>query len=264
MALARRGVRLELVPNADGLPDEARMLRMLDEVPGVRVLTVSWVQFSTGHRADLATLGRACRERGVYFVVDGIQGLGAATLDVRACHVDVFACGAQKWLLSPWGTAFAYVRRELAETLEPSPVGWMAVRGSDDFSRLVDYDLTWHPDARRFEMFTLPFQDFAAANASLALFEELGPANVARRIAALASRIVRWADGRAGVRLVTPSDPARRAGVVSVAPADPAAAAERLALANVQCSLREGAIRLSPHCYNTEAEVDRALEALEG
>jgi selenocysteine lyase/cysteine desulfurase len=137
------------------------------------------------------------------------------------------------------------------------------VRGSDDFNRLVDYDLTYRGDARRFEVFTLPFQDFAGTNASLALLDSLGPLAVERRIASLASRIVRWADGRPGVRLVTPSDPARRGGIVSVAPAHPAAAAARLTAANVQFSLREGAIRLSPHCYNTEAEVDRALESLE-
>lgn len=262
-ALAKRGVRLELVPNAGGLPDEDRLLRMMDEVPGVKLVSVSWVQFATGHRADLARIGAACRERGIWFVVDGIQGLGALTIDVASCHVDVFACGAQKWLLSPWGTGFVYVRPELVRTLDPSPVGWLSVAGSDDFSRLVDYDLTYRDDARRFEVFTLPFQDFAGTNASLALLDELGPLAVERRIAGLASRIVRWADGRAGVRLVTPADPARRAGVVSVAPADPAAAAARLTAANVQFSLREGAIRLSPHVYNSEAEVDRALEALE-
>ena len=262
-ALAGRGVRLALVPNAGGLPDEDRLLRMLDEVPRVKAVSVSWVQFATGFRSDLARIGAACRERGVYFVVDGIQGLGALTLDAAACHVDIFACGAQKWLLSPWGTGFVYVRPELIPTLEPSPVGWLSVQGSDDFNRLVDYDLTYRGDARRFEVFTLPFQDFAGTNASLALIDELGPLAVERRIAGLVSRIVRWADGRAGVRLVTPADPARRAGVISVAPADPTAAAARLTAANVQFSLREGAIRLSPHVYNTEAEVDRALEALE-
>jgi selenocysteine lyase/cysteine desulfurase len=71
----------------------------------VRALTVSWVQFGNGHAADLAALGAACRARGKFFVVDAIQGLGARPLDVRACHVDVLACGAQKWLLAPWGRA---------------------------------------------------------------------------------------------------------------------------------------------------------------
>ncbi|MGZ8469390.1 MAG: aminotransferase class V-fold PLP-dependent enzyme, partial [Gemmatirosa sp.] len=141
MALAERGVRLEQVPCVDGLPDEEALVRALDR-PDVRALTVSWVGFASGYRVDLARLGRLCRERGVWFFVDAIQGLGPCTLDVREVPIDLLACGAQKWLLSPWGSGFLYVRRELVRELAPSSVGWLAVQGSDDFSRLVDYDFT--------------------------------------------------------------------------------------------------------------------------
>ena len=263
MALAERGVRLERVPCVDGLPDEAALRRALAR-PEVRALTVSWVQFASGYRVDLARLGAACRERGVWFVVDAIQGLGACTLDLRETPIDLLACGAQKWLLSPWGTGFAYVRRELVGRLRPSSVGWMAVRNSDDFSRLVDYDFTLRDDARRFEVLTLPFQDLAGFAASAELLLELGPGRVEAHVRALADRIVAWALDRDDARLVTPADPARRAGVVSVAPRDPAAASARLREAGVSHALREGAVRLSPHGYNTVAEVDRALDALAG
>lgn len=263
MALERLGIRFELIPTRDGLPDEEALFRALRR-PEVRVVSTSWVQFASGHRADLAALGRECHARGVYFVVDAIQGLGAATIDVNACHIDILACGGQKWLLSPWGSGFVYVRDALARTLEPGVVGWLAVRGSDDFSRLVDYDFTLHDDARRFEVLTLPFQDFAGFNASLELLLELGPAEVERHVASLASRAVEWAASRDDVRLVTPRDPARRAGIVSIAPRDPRAASERLTRARIAHSLREGAIRLSPHCYNTEEEVMRAVAVLVG
>ena len=263
MALGGGGVRFEQLPCVDGLPDEAALARALERSE-VRVVTVSWVQFSTGYRVDLARLGALCRAHGKLFVVDAIQGVGARPLDVRACHVDILACGAQKWLLSPWGTGFVYVRRELLSRLEPGAVGWMSVRGSDAFSRLVDYDFTYREDARRFEVITLPFQDFAGYVASLELLLGLGPAAVESHVAALAERVVRWAASRRDVRLVTPRDPARRAGIVALAPPDPAAASARLTSAGVAHSLREGAIRLSPHCYNTEAEVDAALAVLEG
>jgi selenocysteine lyase/cysteine desulfurase len=260
MARARDGVRLERIPCVDGLPDETRLLEEIGR-PEVRAVAVSWVQFANGFVADLAAIGRRCRERGVWLVVDAIQGVGALELDLGALDVDILACGGQKWLLSPWGTGFVCVRDGLVRELEPASVGWMSVRGSDDFTRLVDYELDWRDDARRFEMVTLPFQDFAGMDASLELLHELGPRAVAARIAALAGRIVEWAAGRDGVRLVTPAD--RRAGIVSLEPrGDAAAVSRRLEAAGVAHSLREGAIRLSPHCYNSEAEVDRALEVL--
>lgn len=266
MALQRRaGVELRLVPCGDDrLPDEEALMREIERDPRVKAVSVSWVSFATGYRVDLARIGAACRERGIYFVVDAIQGIGGATLDLARLDVDVLACGAQKWLLSPWGTGFVYVRSELLSRLEPSSVGWMSVRGSDDFSRLVDYDFTFREDARRFEVITLPFQDFAGYDASLELLLELGPAAVESHVAGLADRVVRWADSRRDVRLVTPRDRERRAGIVSLAPRHPAAASARLTRAGVAHSLREGAIRLSPHCYNTAAEVDAALEVLEG
>jgi len=224
---------------------------------------VSWVGFVSGARVDLAALGAVCREHDVYLIVDAIQGLGPLTLNLGALDVDILACGAQKWLLSPWGSGFVYVRRELVSQLEPHDVSWMDVKGSDDFTQLVDYDLLWRDDARRFEFITLPFQDFAGMNASLELFHELGPADVERHVAHLADLVVGWAAGRDDVELVTPAAPECRAGIVSVRPADARAVSERLRVARIWHSLREGAIRLSPHAYNTEAEIARTLEIIE-
>ena len=253
-----RGTTLRRIPCLGLLPDEEAILAALD-APRVRALVHSWVSFATGYRIDVARIGRACRERGIWFILDGIQGVGAAPLDVRAVDVDVVACGGQKWLLSPWGSGFVWLRPDLVQTLRPVDVSWMATRGSDDFSRLTDYDFTYREDARRFEVITLPYQDFAGLNASLDLFFEVGLSEVYDRVEALASRIVDWALCRPEVTLVTPADPAHRAGVIAVAPRDPVGASERLTAAGVIHSLREGAIRLSPHFYNTEDEIDEAL-----
>ncbi|MDB4873583.1 MAG: hypothetical protein JWM41_29 [Gemmatimonadetes bacterium] len=258
---ARRGVEYRQVQCDDGVLDRERLARELED-ERVRVVTVSWVQFASGARVDLTALGTLCRERGVYFVVDAIQGLGPLTLDLKTTPVDILACGAQKWLLSPWGAAFVYVRRALIEQLEPHDVSWLAVQDSDDFSRLLDYDLKWRNDARRFEFITLPFQDMAGMNASLELFASLGKDAVSRHTLGLAAEIIEWARSRDDVELVTPDDRARRAAIISVKPSDPMAASQRLTAAGVAHSLREGAIRLSPHFYNTSAEVRRALDVI--
>ncbi|HEX8851661.1 MAG TPA: aminotransferase class V-fold PLP-dependent enzyme [Gemmatimonadaceae bacterium] len=263
LALEKRGVALRRIPAAGALPDEEALVAAIEREPRVRAVSVSWVAFSTGFRSDLGRIGRLCRERGIWFVVDAIQGLGADFLDVRDCAIDVLACGGQKWLMSPWGSGFAYVREELVQQLDPQPVGWMAVKGSDDFTRLLDYELAWREDARRFEVITIPFQDFAGFAASLELLHELGPEAVARRVASLAGEIVRWAQRARGVTLVTPADPARRAGIVSVVTRDSVADSARLKKAGVAHSLREGALRLAPHVYNTSAEIERALAILD-
>jgi cysteine desulfurase / selenocysteine lyase len=264
MQLARtRGVIYRRIPTCDGAVDEQALRRELED-PAVRAVSVSWVGFASGYTVDLEAIGRACRARGAYFIVDAIQGLGALTLDVRACHVDILACGGQKWLLSPWGTGFVYVRRDLIAELEPNVVSWMAVRGSDDFRRLVDYDLTWRDDARRFEFITLPFQDFAGMNASLELIHELGPSAVSHHVASLADIIVLWAASQRDVELVTPSVPRRRAGIVSLRMPNATVVSDALRATGVSHSLREGAIRLSPHCYNTREEIRRTLQIIEG
>lgn len=259
MQLARqRGIVYRRVPAVDGRVDEEALHRALED-PAVKAVSVSWVGFASGYTVDLTAIGRACRERGAYFVVDAIQGLGARRLDVQAIQADIVACGGQKWLLSPWGSGFVWVRRALIDRLEPNVVSWMSVRGSDDFSRLCDYDLTWRDDARRFELVTLPYQDVAAMNASLELLLEVGPAEIEAHIASLTEEIVRWAADRPDVKLVTPAEPARRTGIVSLRPPEAERASRRLKEAGVIHSFREGNIRLAPHFYNTIDEVRRAL-----
>lgn len=257
----RRGASVRVIPMRDRLPDEAGVLAALDD-PAVKIVAVSWVGFATGYRMDLVTLGRRCRERGVHLVVDAIQGLGPLTLDVRAVQPAIVACGAQKWLLSPWGAGFTYVRADLIPALDPPIVSWMAVKGSDDFRRLLDYDLTWRDDARRFEFITVPFQDFAGMNASLELLLELGPDAIRAHVERLAGDVVAWARGRDDMRLVTPADAARRAGIVCVAPPDPEATSQRLKAAGIAHSQREGAMRLAIHGFTTGVDIARALEVM--
>ena len=257
-AAESRGFSVHVVPLRDGLMDQEAMLAALER-PNVRLLSVSWVGFASGVRADIDLLGAACRKRGAYFVVDAIQGLGALALDVSRTPVDVLACGAQKWLLGPWGAGFTYIRPDVLSSITPQPVSWMGVRDSDDFSRLVDYDLTWREDARRFEMVTLPYQDFAGMASSLELLNELGFDRVAAHIHACATRLLEGARER-GVALVTPAS--YHAGIASVRPANALAASDRLNLAGVVHSVREGTIRLAPHCYTNDADIETTLNAL--
>jgi cysteine desulfurase / selenocysteine lyase len=261
MLLKDIGVTLELASTtAEGWPDEEYLLERIRD-PRVRVLTVSLVQFSNGYTVDLARLSAATRATGTYLVVDAIQGIGQIPLDLRRTPVDVLSCGAQKWLLSPWGSGFVYVRRELIRELRPSVTGWMAFEGTDDFTRLTQYNDTLRGDARRFELITLPYQDFAGMNASLGLLLSLGIARIREHLQSLHEPVLAWA-ARSGATVVSPRGE-RGSGILCVAPANVGQAFRALKGAHIISSMREGAIRLSPHAYNTLDEMERVVEALE-
>ena len=261
-AASERGFEYRRLALREGAVDEEALLRALEE-KGVRCVSVSWVGFANGYRVNLERIGQACRARGIYFVVDAIQGLGAVPLYLSKLQVDILACGAQKWLLGPWGAGFVYVRQELIERLGPPVVSWMAARGTDDFRKLTQYDFHWRDDARRYEFITLPFQDFAGMNASLELFEELTPQAITAHIATLTDEIVEMAHA-SRIPLVTPEDPTRRAGIVSLKPPGADRASARLKEKGITHSFREGAIRLSPHIYNTLEDVRAAMSLIAG
>ena len=264
MALERHGgARYEQLPLlTNGLPDWEALPERLDR-GDVGLLAISWVSFVSGDRADLKAIGAMCRERGVRFVVDAIQGVGTTALDVRECNIDMLACGAQKWLLSPWGSGFTYIRRELVNEIEPRSGGWLSVRGAEDFSHMLEYDLTYADDARRYEIATIPYQDIAGMNASLEALGEIGWSVVHERIHSLARRLLDGIAEMPSLSLVTPRDPHRHAGIVSFNVRDVQSVSDRLTAANVTHSVRGGGvIRLSPHIYNTEDEIDRVLATM--
>lgn len=255
--------RLEVLPtDARGLPDEDRILERLDR-GDVSILAVSAVQFASGFRADLPRLGRACRERGVFFVVDAIQALGHLPLDVREAEVDVLATGGHKWLCGPFGTGFAYVRRELLSRMEPRVVGWTAMRASQDLSRLLDYRFDFVEEARKFEVGTLPFAELAGLAASVELLVEVGPERIEAHVRGLLDPLLAWLAEHPEVEVLSDTRPERRSGIFCFRPPEAEAVFARLREAGVVCALREGAVRLSPHLYNDAGDVARVIEVLE-
>lgn len=262
MALSSRGISLELVPQRDGLPDEDLLVLKIGRGDVVAVV-VSWVQFANGYVADLERIGNACRAAGAFFIVDGIQGAGAMPINVHELPIDIFASGAQKWQLSPWGTGFVYVRKALIETFDPHDVGWACMTSSTDYNRLTDYGYDFFKDARKFEVITISYHDFAVSNASTKLLLDAGTQHVQSHIHGLVDRLISWADSRSDVKIVSPRERERRAGVFAFTPHDIDGAHARLKRGSVTCGIREGAIRLAPHCYNTIEELNRVIALLD-
>lgn len=261
--MAAPGARLEVVPaDALGRPDEARLFERLDQ-GDVSVLALSSVQFATGFRADIERFGEFCRDRGIFFVVDGIQSVGQVPVDVSRSHIDILAVGGQKWLCAPFGTGFVYVRRALLERLEPVLVGWTGMTASADMGSLTDYRWGLRDDARRFEVATLPFHDFAGFSASLELLREVGVGRIESHLRRLLRPVVEWLREADGVEMITPDEERHSAGILAFRTPAIESVAAGLKAAGITCGLREGAIRLAPHFYSVEADLAPVLEVLE-
>jgi cysteine desulfurase / selenocysteine lyase len=259
MGLAARGVEYRQVPERDGRIDTDELLATLDE--RTRLVALSWVQYGSGFRSDLARIGAACRERGILFVVDAIQGLGALPIDVERDQVDVCAASAHKWLLGPEGIGLLYVSDRVVEQVRPVRSGWRSMRKMFDWTEM---ELTFAEGARRFESGTLNAYGIVALGGALEIFLELGAAALERRVLALADRA---ATGLAdlGFQVISSRRPGETSGIVAAVHPQHAAGAlvKHLAQRDVVVAARLGRFRVSAHFYNSEEEIDRMLAQLE-
>jgi selenocysteine lyase/cysteine desulfurase len=264
MSLTRDGVATRCVPAADGGLSLNRVEEFCDEQ--TRAVAVSAVQFLTGHRADLAAIGRFCHENGLFFIVDAIQAIGHIPIDVQAMHIDVLATGGQKSLLALPGTGFLYVREKAAETMQPRLIHSNA---TTDYLHWLAYDLTPLPGAARFMSGTPNVPGILGIISSLELIGELGIANIDAHTAAL-TRYGGELLNAAGYEVITPLNGAGPI-LTFCSPVDSAAtdqliqqlAAHRIIAGKHLDAEGVPYIRLSFHAYNITAEIDHFMEALE-
>jgi len=260
--LERRGIRLEWIGRGPGgLPNEEAALERLTR-GDVRAFAASSVGFSTGYRLDLETISNECARHGTYLVLDGIQALGAVPLNVADTRVDIVACGGQKWLLSPAGSGFAYVRHELIDQLVPATVGWLSYKPSQDFGNLLDYALEPLDDARCFELGSYAFSNLDALNHSLSLLLELGVSRIEQHVRDVQQPLIDCVEAHPDFEWVSDLSLARRSGILTFRVPDIATAHERLRTAGVTLSVREGAIRVATHCFNCREDIDFMISVL--
>ena len=258
--LKDRGVGVEIVScTPEGWPDEERLIHQLAD-PRVKALAISAVQFATGFRADLARLSAETRKRNKLLIVDAIQAVGCYPIDVKKTPVDILTASAQKWLLGPWGAGFIYARKELLPSLAPDVANWLGYAGSDDVTQLTSYHGRHHPNARRFEISGHALQDLIGFTTSATMLADLDPAAIVAHVRQIHEPVFAAAKQK-GITIASPTDAARPC-TLSLRPADPAALHAKLEASGVHCSLREGLVRLSPHCYNTVAEMEKVAALL--
>ncbi len=256
LGLEDRGVELDFIPHERGTFTVEDVERTL--TPRTRLVSVSWVQFLSGFRADLAAIGALCRDRGVLFCVDAIQGLGALQLDVSHVPIDFLACGGQKWLLGMQGTAFFYVTEALQARLRPVR-GWL--NGPMDWDDFLSYPTDFHDDARRFRIGTLNHAGIVGLDAALGLYLDAGPAWCEAQVLARSAQAAEGLE-RLGLRRYGSADPAHASGIVAVEHPDPEGLFEAMQARGIAVAVRDRRLRIAPTYYNTPEEVDRALETV--
>lgn len=258
MNLASRGVSCRMVPTREGRIWPQDLVAAMDAT--TRVLAVSHVEFASGFRNDLDLLCELCHARGVALLVDAIQGLGPLVIDVRKTPIDFLAADGHKWLLGPEGAGLLYVRRDWIDRLRPLGVGWHSVVGSYN-SPEVEFRLK--PTAQRWEGGSCNMPGFQALSASIELLLEIGPQRVSERILDRAAG-VREAAARAGWRVPGSSRPEDLSGIVALEHDDVPShdAAQMLRQQGVAVCARRGKLRISPHIYNNDDDLDRLRIAL--
>lgn len=263
VALGRRGVDFRLADNAGGRVSPEAVLRRVDG--RTRVVALSHVEFWNGYRVDLETIGEECRKRGVILAVDAIQSAGALRLDLSRLPVDYVAAGSYKWLLGPQGIGFAWCHPDLLPRITPVLVGTSSVKDRMNYFSYPTDRVDFETTARRLEEGNASLLDMAAFGAAVELFLEVGPDVVEKRVLELAQRLAEGLD-RQGYEVVGPwpREEKERSGIVSFRRpgAPPQEILRDLQASHVVGRIHADFVRLSPHFYNTEDEVDRVLTVL--
>jgi kynureninase len=258
LAQQQRGAEVVFLESPDGLtvPAEA-FAEAIDE--RTALVCLNRVLYRSSALLDVGEICRLAREAGAWSVVDDFHGAGIVPVDVHTMGCDFYTTGVLKWLLGGPGLTFLYARRDLLPSLEPAVTGWWSQREPFGF-HLTELD--YHPTARRFETGThaapIPF----IAQGGLEIISEVGPPRIRDRQGELTEYVMTRAD-EAGIPVRTPRERGRRGGVVNLGVGEQAdKISEALYERDVCVDSRGDGIRVSPHFFTLESDVDRLFEEL--
>lgn len=227
---------------------------------GAKLLSISFVQYLSGFRADLNAIGKICKKGNCFFFVDAIQGLGAFPLDVEAAHIDALSADGHKWLVGPEGCGILYVRKSRQDSIFPEEFGWTNVAGYNDYS---SRDMALREDAGRYECGTLNTIGCYGLRASIELLLEAGVERLAPAIQSLADQLASGAVDK-GYQLLGDRTPENGAGIIAIQKPglDSRKIVYDLKQKGIIAAPRQGWVRFSPHFYISPEDIERVVDAL--
>lgn len=256
--LEKEGVIIEFVKSQNGIVSAEDIINSIK--PSTKLISISFVQFLSGYKSELKKIGEVCREKGIIFSVDAIQGLGAFTLDVIDCNIDFISCGTAKWLLGMQGLAFIYMSEMLQETLQHKFVGWISVE--NEWNHL-DYKLKFRQNADAFRSGTVNALGIFSLLPSLKLFYNFGYKNVENRILENSFHLMQKLSALGINPILKDCNKKNISGIVSFTHPNALMIVEELQKIKIFCSVREGMVRLSPHFYNTKEDIDVVTDEID-
>ena len=230
--------------------------RAIDE--DTAVVSITHVSYRTGEMIDVQEVVRLAHDRGALVLLDAYQSAGSVPLDVKELGVDFLAAGTVKYLLGSAGLAFFYCRRELFEKAWPTATGWFA---DQDIFAMDIHDYSPAPTARRFQSGTPPIPSIYAGIAGIELIESIGIEETREHVLHLNAHLVAGIDELGGA-VVTPRERDRHGALICVKAKDVGELVAALGRWGIVTSERDGNVRISPHAYNSIADIDLVLEAL--
>ncbi len=257
----RTRVEVRYVRNIDG---ELRVEDFKGAINNQTIaVAVSHVEYSNGFRNDIKAIAEASHSHGAFLIVDACQSAGALNIDVKSEGVDFLATSCYKWLLGPCGAGFLYVSKEITENTDPVLVGWASVK-QEVFDTIELWDnrrLRLSEAANRFETGTPSILSYVGATSSLKLILETGKDRVERRVTGLTGFILERLREE-DFKLQTIDEPEHRSGIVNFIVDNPREKAKKLCRKGIIVSPRMNGIRISPHFYNTEEELEKLITEL--
>jgi selenocysteine lyase/cysteine desulfurase len=261
----REGLKLKIVSPRERFITADDLIAAI--TPRTRLVSVSMVRYDDGSLLDAARVAEACHKQGALLLLDASQYCGAIPMDVHQLGADFIVSAGYKWLLGPFGTGFFWAKSEHLRMVRPGPFHWMAVAGADNFAALNFENAKPLASAMRWDSAEwASYYNFnlVAMDASVDFVVRMGPELVAAHNRKLIELMF---DRLPKDRFVpaSPLDAARRGPYGCFAARSPEKTAEHyqhLRKENVVVSLREGNIRVSPHLYNTERDIDRLISVV--
>ncbi len=255
--LKQYGVEINFVKSRSGIVDIEDIEKVV--TPRTKLISISMVQFLSGYRADIDSIGKLCKKKNIIFCVDVIQAAGAVQINVEKSNIDFLCGGTHKWLMSSQGLSYLFITEELQSRINQKNVGWTSVENAWN---LLDYDLALKPTADRFQAGTINALGVAIFDAALNLYEEFRIENCELGILENSNYFIEKLS-EIGIDSLLKNVPNKnRAGIVTFKHDNSKQIFDQLEKKKIYCAVREGMIRFSPHFYNTFDEIDQVTEIL--